>query len=128
MSGPQGWYDPISNAWRRPDHAIVQQVNVRLKPLNTFTQFVGNIYWLDIRLSTQSGLAGWKTSFDHFMDAAVVSNATPPVHWMPLHDPLMLTNAIDMAFVIDQTPEPTAVGLLALVGGTAALRRRVCAR
>ncbi|MCX7003339.1 MAG: hypothetical protein NTV22_08710 [bacterium] len=61
-SGLQGWYDPVSNTWRRPDHTMIFQLNVPLKITMPFSQNAGTIYWLDVKLSVTNGLAGWKTS------------------------------------------------------------------
>jgi len=121
-SGIQGWYDPISNGWRRPDHTMIFQLNVPLKLTAPFVQQAGTIYWLDVKLSVTNGLAGWKTSGSvHFMDDATVWNSGQSI-WQELRDPQEPTESLDLAFVIDPIPEPAALGLLALCGGW--LRRR----
>ncbi len=120
FAGPQGWYDPVSNWWLKPEHFQVYQVNVALKPINLFTQHYGMIYWLDIRLAVTSGLAGWKTSITNFMDDATFWNQGM---WHEMHDPYEPVKSLDMAFVIDPLPEPAGLLLLVLCGGVLTRRR-----
>ena len=117
--GPEGWYDPATGQFNRPDHDVFYQINVTGFP-NPFVQQAGTIYWLDASFLTPAGVppVGWKTSMDQFMDAAVWGLG-PAIVWQPLYDP-ETGGPLDMAFVI--TPEPAsllALGLLAL-----GLRRR----
>lgn len=119
LAGMQGWYDPLSNWWRRPDHIGIFQVNVALKLTNLFEQLPGMIYWLDVRLDVVGGLAGWKTSVTNFMDDATVwDGATGVGNWKELRDPLEPLRSLDLAFVIDPVPEPVVgLSLLAAMWG-----------
>jgi hypothetical protein len=129
-TGPQGWYDPnpIPPVVTPIDHYAFYQVNLVDIP-DPFVQELGKVYWLDLTV-VAIGTAGpvelgWKTSEDHYRDAAVwadvVSGADPD--WLPLSDP-ETGDRLDLAFVI--TPEPATMCLLGL--GTAfivvARRRR----
>ena len=125
-TGDEGWYDPNTGDFRRPDHQTFHQINIE-RIMDPFIQEFGQVYWLDISVTpldigTQTRW-GWKTSLEHFMDDAVWGdfNAVGGVDgWNELYDPETGVS-LDMAFVI--TPAP---GTLALVGfgGIAALRRR----
>jgi hypothetical protein len=116
--GPEGWYDPSTGQFNRPDHSVFYQINVTDIP-DAFIQQVNTLYWLDVSFQTPAGLvpAGWKTSLDHFQDAAVWGTGT--AGWQPMLDP-ETGAALDMAFVI--TPEPVS-GLLLVVGGLMLSRR-----
>lgn len=98
------------------DHVNYWQINIDdlsnglADPL--FTQQQGNIYWLDVNIQTDAGgVVGWKTSLDHFNDAAVYRFGNDP--WLPMTDPNTLQN-IDMAFVITPEPAPAMLGLLGI--------------
>ncbi|MEW6250533.1 MAG: hypothetical protein AB1716_07785 [Planctomycetota bacterium] len=118
-TGPQGWFNPNTGFWRRPDHSIYYQYNfVGIE--QPFTQLRGTIYWLDVSVHTQTGYEwGWKTSLNHFMDDAVFGDYPNP-QWRELRDPIT-GQSLDLAFVI--TPEPGALVLLA-VGSLVLLRQR----
>lgn len=119
--GPQGWYNPNTGEFRRPDHFMFYQMNIE-GIVDPFIQEQGTIYWLDlsIRLPTipPNGI-GWKTSLDHFNDDAVWGDLPNPM-WQELRDPTTGVS-LDLAFVI--TPEPGSVVLLT-IGALALLRRR----
>jgi hypothetical protein len=118
---PQGWYDPVSNFFRPFDHQSCFQVNVAADPANVFFQEVGNIYWLDIKLDVDGGLAGWKNSLNNWEDDAVVWLEEFGIY-EPLKYPPLFDHTLDLSFVIDPTPEPCAgLALLALI---ALMRRR----
>jgi hypothetical protein len=117
-AGSQGWYCPENNYWQRPDHFNFYQANIT-NIQDPFIQTMNSVYWLSIRIEVQDENfpVGWKTSQNHWQDAAVWYN---PTHgWEPLYDPI-LGGQLDMAFVI--TPEPSSFLLLGLA--TLALRRR----
>jgi len=123
-TGSQGWFEPKSGLFRRPDHFQFFQANIE-EIIDPFIQDFGTIYWLDISVLLAPGTSakvGWKTSRDHFEDDAVWAHFDPafPPDWRELRDPLT-GESLDMAFVI--TPEPTSLALL-LLGGLAALRIR----
>lgn len=117
--GQEGWYDPNTGQWNRPDHNLYYQVNITNIP-NPFFQYVNTIYWLDVSFTVPPGLppVGWKTSYQHNLDDAVWGDFPEP-NWQPLHDPIT-GQSLDMAFVL--TPEPASVLLLGLA--TALIRRR----
>jgi hypothetical protein len=124
--GDQGWYTPPDDAMPF-DHQEYYQVNLLIDPLDAFIQEAGMIYWLV--LSVESGphddveSIGWKTSLDHYNDAAVwgrlVSPGAPPMQWDVLRDPIT-QEPLSMAFVI--TPEPSV--LVMLLVAVPLLRRR----
>jgi len=118
-TGPQGWFDPNTGFWRRPDHEVFYQVNVVGIP-QPFVQKLGEIYWLDASFYVPPGVprVGWKTSRNHFMDDAVWGDLPSP-QWKELRDPIT-QESLDLAFVI--TPEPQALLLLTL-GGLILARR-----
>jgi hypothetical protein len=108
---PEGWYDPATGQFNRPDHEVYYQVNVE-NLSSPFIQQAGTLYWLDVSWLTIPGSppVGWKTSLDHYQDAAVWG-LFPTIDWQPMFDPE--TGAqLDMAFVI--TPEPAGLALLGL--------------
>ena len=116
-TGDQGWLDPCSGTWNRPDHQGYFQINIP-KIKDPFIQKQGDIYWLVLQANT-TGELGWKTSNDHFMDDAAYQSAAGAA-WQELIDPLN-GQSLDLAFVI--TPEPATLVVLAL-GSLLALRRR----
>jgi len=150
-NGDQGWYDPFEGYFNPPpDHFNIYQANIDfarmgIPPDMMFQQEVGNIYWLDLSVDAFGIVdppdgtgdpevyqlqVGWKTSQDHFNDAAVYLDTTGAApQWLPLYDPSGAGGQehLDMAFVI--TPEPstlvmTAAGLLGLAGFAAWRRRK----
>lgn len=124
--GNQGFYDPEGD-WNLNDHKMYQQINIVDKTNPLFYQEKDTIYWLaisaDWELINQSPV-GWKTSLDHFNDAAVFWSEQQQM-WLPLYDPYLqqqgLLEPLDLAFVI--TPEPSTLILLALGSGLL-LRKR----
>lgn len=123
-ASPQGWLDPNTGQWLRPDHNLWFLYNIVNIP-DPFIQQEGQIYWLDIQVTTTPDtLWGWKTSIGpQFLDDAVWADWLPGqmmTEWQPLTDPLTGAS-LDLAFVI--TPEPLSLALLA-AGGLALLRRR----
>jgi len=109
-NGDQGYWipSPTSPLLYPHDHHRYSQVNI--KDINDpFVQVEGQIYWLSLRvaLSDPEKRVGWKTSLNHFMDAAVVRYGTS---WSPLYEPNS-TMPIDFSFVItggpNEPPYPT---------------------
>lgn len=101
FEGDQGFYWPSWPDWVRPDHYLYFQINIK-DISDPFFQEEGTIYWLSIAMPFYyypEGL-GWKTSLDHFMDAAVYG--WPPDWWM-LVDPIT-GEQLDLAFVITGGP------------------------
>ena len=122
--GDQGWFDPNTGDWSRPDHVWYYQYNVEpIDAANAFYQEAGTIYWLDISVflpPEELYRWGWKTTQDHWNDDAVYSDLDSPVGWQPLYDPIT-SETLDLAFVI--TPEPVTLAVV-ILGGLAALIRR----
>ena len=124
----QGWYDPNTGLYMKPDHQQYFQYNVLIPKDQAFVQRGTTadpvVYWLSIQVQTASGEWGWKTSAMLWNDDAVWADWSPgmpaPSGWQELRDPLT-GDSLDLAFVI--TPEPASLLLLAL-GGCALLRRR----
>jgi len=130
-TGLQGWFDPYMDPpVMEPDnHYQIFQVNIPRIP-DPFRQEEGEIYWVDlsVKASGDAGTIapelGWKTSLDHWEDAAVygVPNAAgDDIDWSPMHDPRTL-EPLDLAFVI--TPEPATLTLLGLGAAALVARRR----
>jgi len=101
--GDQGWYDPWSGYFERPNHFMYFQVNIA--DINDpFIQREGEIYWLSLELTGEFGnMMGWKTSLDHWNDDAVWREPGGP--WIELRDPLT-QESLDFSFVITTEEEP----------------------
>ena len=104
-TGDQGWLEPYGEFYLH-DHIYYYQINIK-NISNPFIQQNGTIYWLVIQMPFLYPIEmGWKTTLDHFMDAAVWGL---PESWIPIQDPLAGTQ-IDFAFVITTfippPPEP----------------------
>ena len=102
--GDQGWMEPYGEFFEH-DHQFYYQINIK-NITQPFIQQNNTIYWLIIQMPFLYPIEmGWKTSQDHFMDAAVWGS---PGQWTPIIDPLEQT-PIDFAFVItgeDEEPIP----------------------
>ena len=126
--GDQGFYSAAADDWNRPDHQRFQQVNITdiAAVTEPFEQKQGEIYWLSLSASWEGTQwpVGWKTSQDHFEDAAVWWHDGNKV-WSPLYDPQLgqqgIVQQLDFAFVI--TPEPSSFVML----GMAAVGLAACA-
>ena len=125
--GDQGFADPQQSLWTPNDHTTYQQLNI-VNIQNPYVQQEGTIYWLGLHVWWDGGAqepVGWKTSLDHFEDAAVYRDNVTGA-WQPL-DPVLNSTVptlepLDFAFVI--TPEPATLALL-VIGGFLALSRRL---
>jgi hypothetical protein len=87
------------------DHINFYQINISIPDpfANAFFAYAGRIYWLAVHIVTDvPDTIGWKTSREHWEDAAVFSGV-PGGQWMELRDPEMQT-PLDMAFVIGYDP------------------------
>jgi hypothetical protein len=108
-TGLQGFLIPPTEFYPQ-DHQGIYQANITGIG-NAFVQEAGNIYWLDLSVvpygfeGQQPAHFGWKTTEQHFEDAAVWRWGGD---WTQLHE--MTGGQIDMAFVI--TPEPATLCLL----------------
>ncbi len=123
-TGDQGFYSPRDDSFTPHDHLGIWQANIFIDPADAFEQ-LGTpdkpiVYWLDLYVETDLGLAGWKTSLDHWNDDAVYWDEGK---WNELIDP-ETGESLDLAFVI--TPEPSTVVMLlgaGLIGLLAFVRR-----
>lgn len=119
-SGDQGWLYPPED-YTLHDHSLIYQLNITSIP-NPFYQEYGKIYWLDVSVSMESGLIGWKTSLQHFQDDAVWGLVPDPT-WHELRDPLTQAS-LDLAFVIVPEPSTFSLAVLTIVALAACHRRR----
>jgi hypothetical protein len=113
--GDQGWLWPYGN-FEEHNHKLYYQINIP-EIIDPFEQKEGEIYWLVIGMPYYDPpiAVGWKTSLDHFMDAAVWGG---PGNWAPIEDPLT-GDQIDFAFVItgEEEPEECCLQIDSMVGG-----------
>jgi hypothetical protein len=108
-NGSEGYWIPTgpnSQTLSYNDHNHYYQINMK-NIQNPFHQVEGQIYWLSLRITAQqvsdpNKRVGWKTSLNHFMDAAVAKYGTSP-GWKPLYEPNS-TTPIDFSFVITGGP------------------------
>jgi len=93
--GDEGWYIPWTEEAYYNNHDLFWRIDIT-NISDPFIQMNGTIYWLVIQVPAFGYLIGWKTSQDHFMDAAVYGF---PGEWYPIHEPITYL-PIDFAFVI----------------------------
>jgi hypothetical protein len=95
-NGDQGWLWPYGE-YIEHNHFLYWQINIP-EIDDPWHQVEGEIYWLVIGMPyfDPPTAVGWKTSQDHFEDAAVWGGEG---NWEPIYDPLTGDN-IDFAFVI----------------------------
>jgi len=122
------FFDPNINQVIGFDNTV-WQYNFVIPKSEAYFQEEGTIYWLDVMAIpldpiNPTGLFGWKTSRDHWMDDSVYGDMGAAggqvTDWYELWDP-DYEFSLDQAFVI--TPEPATISLLC-IGGLALLRRR----
>ncbi len=140
---PEQFYDPNTNQIIGAD-TTAYEYNFNIPQALAFTQTgtLSNpaVYWLSLQAEvppdpTTGGVDvfGWKTSVDHFGDAAVFADtnlplsaggtligpAPPPVFWQDMTYPAANPNKgnIDLAFVIATNPVPEPGTLALLAGG-----------
>jgi hypothetical protein len=88
----EGWYDPNTDSSICNDHSHYWRYDFfvanTFPPADSFFQYEGQIYWLNI---TAVDIPppyqwGWKNSRDHFMDDAVYADS-PDGPWRPIVEP-----------------------------------------
>jgi hypothetical protein len=106
----EGWLNPPEEYIFPADH-IIWQYNFPIPPDMQFyqqgTETAPIVYWLDVQAQPFDGTAffGWKTSYQHWNDAAVYGIGAEPYlgPWWPLYYPPfheLEGDTIDLAFVI----------------------------
>ncbi|MCD6160821.1 MAG: hypothetical protein J7K40_00215 [candidate division Zixibacteria bacterium] len=98
--GMEGWFNPATGDVFPDDHMEYFQYNVFLPDSLWFFQEQGTIYWLNVTAIIADPMMtqwGWKTSLEHWNDAAVWS--MDMMTWDPLYDPFSMEQ-LDMAFVV----------------------------
>jgi hypothetical protein len=99
----ESWYDPATGAVFPNDHIPYWQYDFFVAnanpPADSFFQYEGQIYWLNVSAVNipQPYLWGWKNSTDHFMDDAVYSVNGPAGPWYPIEEPER-SNWFDVSF------------------------------
>lgn len=122
----KGWYFPnlgdLPGAYSENDHQQIWQYNVPIVSEPFYPQG-GNIYWLGVGVDFSGDLAywGWESTQDHYGSTAVFWDSLAG-QWDELSDPIT-GELLDLAFVVEHTPEPATVCFLGL-GALALLRRR----
>ena len=99
LLGDQGWYEAIEG-WNET-HNHINYYRIDFENITyPFYQINQTIYWLVIEFPYIPGgvYAGWKTSLDHWNDAAVYRDR---FDWINLSDPLT-GESLDFAFVISE--------------------------
>jgi hypothetical protein len=121
MTFYEGWWDPTlgysGGAWLPNGDRQIWQYDIVIPPSQAFIQ-QGEpnnpiIYWLDVYVQLKPSAVnpntqfGWKTSTQHFNDAAVYFDPTTG-HWQPMSYPELhplMGQPIDMAFSITNKKE-----------------------
>jgi hypothetical protein len=99
--GEQGFYDPLTLLYTRPDHVYYYCLQMDILDPDAFLQIQGNTYWLVISVDLDDPLfeaeIGWKTARDQdsWGDAAVFWN---DIFWMPLPEPPLVND--NLAFCL----------------------------
>jgi hypothetical protein len=89
----ESWFDPNTGAWNCNDHIPYWQYDFNVAnanpPADSFFQYQGQIYWLNVsavQIPTPYQW-GWKNTTDHFMDDAVYTDNGPAGPWYPIVEP-----------------------------------------
>jgi hypothetical protein len=87
----QSWLDPHVPDWNLDDHNRWFSYDITIPDVDAFYQELGNIYWLDVQVTTIDGIWGWKTTKTHWNDDAVWGywdGGNPDlIEWHELRDP-----------------------------------------
>jgi len=89
----ESWYDPATGAWNCNDHVPYWRYDFFVAnaypPVDSFFQYEGQIYWLNVSAVNipEPFKWGWKNTTDHFMDDAVYSGSGPAGPWYPIIEP-----------------------------------------
>ncbi len=104
---PEWWWDPWTGLLLPHNHVNIWEYDITVPDNQTFKQNGTTqkpvVYWLDVYVEVQGGRFGWKTSWQHWNDDAVLYNSQQPPHWFELRYPEPHPNygkSIDMAFRI----------------------------
>ena len=98
MVGDQGWMEPDTSPPEEHDHIYYYQIDIE-NITNPFYQEQGNIYWLVIEMpDLRPHYVGWKSSDNHFMDAAVANINGGYQDWWDMWE--SEEQMLDLAFVI----------------------------
>ncbi|MFH1336743.1 MAG: hypothetical protein ABII96_09525, partial [Candidatus Zixiibacteriota bacterium] len=89
----ESWYDPATGLWNCNDHVPYWQYDFFVAnaypPADSFFQYEGQIYWLNVSAVQipEPYQWGWKNTTDHFMDDAVYGANEPTGPWYPIVEP-----------------------------------------
>ncbi len=101
----QGWYNVPEGSLFPNNHMQYFRYDVLLPEELWFHQDEGTIYWLTITpYLADPGVTmwGWKSSLDHWNDAAVWGHGFP--EWYAINEPPEMQEPLDLAFVITGGP------------------------
>jgi len=114
----RGSYSPATGDYNPNDHSQVYRADFYIDPEDAFLAVPGQIYWLGIALTVESGISpGWSTSETHFTDDAAWALTSEGI-WTDLHDPDPYSpsygESLDFAFEVtgQMVPAPPALLLL----------------
>jgi hypothetical protein len=114
ISSPQYWYNPHVPDWNFDDHDRWFSYEITIPDADAFLQELGNIYWLDVQVTTINGIWGWKTTEGWWNDDAVWGDwdgGNPDlIEWHELRNP-ETDESLDMGFGLftKELPGPPTV-------------------